>query len=662
MGDPTIRIPAFQSGGQGFESNGEGFFPRGEFQLFGSYVCDLDNCCCEESVMDPKITLPSDDWTLKSEAKSYIEEYDSFPRSDFACMHPEISLLSDDSILKSTATSKRMEVVVNELASIDMDEDLNDIINKISKIVFHKVPDADMDEDLNNLVNTMRKCTLAISSCATKKDSILSEGYKSEIKKIIEGYSTKDVPWEQDAQSSRMTRIDEEDAQNRRINFKKFVNHSDHLSSTCTSPIKKASAFAVIDEITDVEKDAALIDLVNKKRKEGTMASTNGAGRLDSKDNDRSTKKAHYDPWPYILSVKSSEKYKCELRRRIEETITRVGIYSLKDVTFDPYDARNSPMVRIYDEDVVKRYENFKKFEIVLDHSDHLFSGRIPISQRYTEWAKTIHEDWRTLEENLPDTIFVRAYEPRKDLLRAVIIGAEGTPYHDGLFFFDLHFPTAYPLVPPVVRYHSGGLGINPNLYTSGEVCLSLPTTQHKREELWVPNTSTLLQLLVSIQDQYFTTDPIYCALGFVTFRGNVGNSHYSVLYNESTFIASIKTMVYIMNKPPKNFEAFVVGHFRNRVRDILMACKAYIEGVQVGRVVSGEGNENCTLTFRYDVTRCIKPLIAAFIKIGANEAQEFLYLSEKRSIAASAPTPVTKSIRMTATQSRLRSTGPLCN
>lgn len=48
------------------------------------------------------------------------------------------------------------------------------------------------------------------------------------------------------------------------------------------------------------------------------------------------------------------------------------------------------------------------------------------------------------------ETIFVRVYESRMDLLRAVIIGAEGTPYHDGLFFFDVFFPSNYPNVPPV--------------------------------------------------------------------------------------------------------------------------------------------------------------------------------------------------------------------
>lgn len=36
------------------------------------------------------------------------------------------------------------------------------------------------------------------------------------------------------------------------------------------------------------------------------------------------------------------------------------------------------------------------------------------------------------------------------DLLRAVIVGAYGTPYQDGLFFFDFHLPSEYPIVPPV--------------------------------------------------------------------------------------------------------------------------------------------------------------------------------------------------------------------
>lgn len=113
-----------------------------------------------------------------------------------------------------------------------------------------------------------------------------------------------------------------------------------------------------------------------------------------------------------------------------------------------------------------------------MDLHIYLFHEQNPKS-----WAKQIQEEWKILEKHLPgqfsipntkspvifsvaycwiwpfvrlflycslDTIFVRVYESRMDLMRAVIIGAEGTPYHDGLFFFDIFFPSGYPNVPPV--------------------------------------------------------------------------------------------------------------------------------------------------------------------------------------------------------------------
>lgn len=48
------------------------------------------------------------------------------------------------------------------------------------------------------------------------------------------------------------------------------------------------------------------------------------------------------------------------------------------------------------------------------------------------------------------DSIYVRGYEERMDLLRAAIVGPAGTPYHDGLFFFDIFLPSDYPNEPPV--------------------------------------------------------------------------------------------------------------------------------------------------------------------------------------------------------------------
>lgn len=50
----------------------------------------------------------------------------------------------------------------------------------------------------------------------------------------------------------------------------------------------------------------------------------------------------------------------------------------------------------------------------------------------------------------LTETIYVRIYEERMDLLRAAIVGPSATPYHDGLFFFDIFLPPEYPHEPPV--------------------------------------------------------------------------------------------------------------------------------------------------------------------------------------------------------------------
>ncbi|CAH8358293.1 unnamed protein product [Eruca vesicaria subsp. sativa] len=108
--------------------------------------------------------------------------------------------------------------------------------------------------------------------------------------------------------------------------------------------------------------------------------------------------------------------------------------------------------------DYLGKYVFFKRFDIVEDLVDHQYASKGTASQTHSkEWAKRIQEEWRVLENDLPETIFVRAYESRMDLLRAVIIGADGTPYHDGLFFFDIFFPDTYPSVPPYFEDFSYG-------------------------------------------------------------------------------------------------------------------------------------------------------------------------------------------------------------
>ncbi|MFS7920942.1 putative ubiquitin-conjugating enzyme E2, ubiquitin-conjugating enzyme/RWD [Helianthus anomalus] len=229
-------------------------------------------------------------------------------------------------------------------------------------------------------------------------------------------------------------------------------------------------------------------------------------------------------------------------------------------------------------------------------------------------WAERIHEEWKTLEENLPEGIFVRVYESRIDLLRAVIVGAKGTPYQDGLFFFDVFFPRYFPIHPPIVRYRSGGFSINPLMFECGEVRLT--------RKLWPSHVATMLEFLVSIRDQVLNADPLSHEPGFLDHGPSEVADYFSLLYNEDIRIKSLKSMIKILNKPPKvNFEAFVVGHFRNHMADILMSCQAYMKGLQVG----GNTEGCCSMAFRDKVEICMFKLIFRFIEIGATEAYAFI-------------------------------------
>jgi len=128
--------------------------------------------------------------------------------------------------------------------------------------------------------------------------------------------------------------------------------------------------------------------------------------------------------------------------------------------------------------------------------------------------VRTLFQELSAFRTSLPveygSSIFVRAVEGRLDLLRALIIGPEDTPYANGCFLFDIWL-NDYPNKPPKVQFRTTGGGrvaFNPNLYSNGKVCLSLLGTWDGPG--WIKGESTLLQVLVSIQSLIFVGEPFY--------------------------------------------------------------------------------------------------------------------------------------------------------
>ncbi|XP_062589719.1 uncharacterized protein LOC134251344 [Saccostrea cucullata] len=191
-----------------------------------------------------------------------------------------------------------------------------------------------------------------------------------------------------------------------------------------------------------------------------------------------------------------------------------------------------------------------------------------------------IAQELSSLSTSLPlelsSSIFVRTDDDKLTLMKALITGPEGTPYSGGCFIFDIHFPHMYPQIPPHVNLQTTGGGkvrFNPNLYACGKVCLSLlGTWEGQKGEQWNEKTSTLLQVLVSIQFMSLTTkynfshifpDPYFNEPGFEQEIGTDAGRKHSDDYNEDVCYNNIKyAMISQLQYPPPEFADVIKNHF----------------------------------------------------------------------------------------------------
>ena len=105
-------------------------------------------------------------------------------------------------------------------------------------------------------------------------------------------------------------------------------------------------------------------------------------------------------------------------------------------------------------------------FELVPDIIDHKFLGS-DLHPGGAALAKAQRVLQKQFAKDPEPGIYIRWCEQRSDLLRVLVAGPANTPYHGGLFVFDLQLPPNFPDVPPRCHFHSLGAPhrLNPNLY-----------------------------------------------------------------------------------------------------------------------------------------------------------------------------------------------------
>ena len=155
-----------------------------------------------------------------------------------------------------------------------------------------------------------------------------------------------------------------------------------------------------------------------------------------------------------------------------------------------------------------------------LGKSSHYCFNNIINAVAKTQFPRIISEI-TSFESLLPlsfgSSIFIKYDEQYINSLRCLITGPDDTPYSCGCYIFDICIPNEYPNVPPLVKIiNNGNFRFNPNLYAEGKVCLSLLGTWRAEEgESWIPNKSTIIQVLVSIQALILIDEPFYNEPGF---------------------------------------------------------------------------------------------------------------------------------------------------
>ncbi|KAF0293215.1 (E3-independent) E2 ubiquitin-conjugating enzyme [Amphibalanus amphitrite] len=212
-----------------------------------------------------------------------------------------------------------------------------------------------------------------------------------------------------------------------------------------------------------------------------------------------------------------------------------------------------------------------------------------PVGVDSHTFMKAVRREIRLLTRSLPDGIIVKGYEERMDLYSVMITGPRRTPYEDGLFFFEVQLSPEYPRTPPVFHYISYCSDrLNPNLYEDGKVCVSLLGTWGGRgSEVW-SSSSSLMQVLVSIQGLILVAEPYYNEAGYEKQRGSQQGAENSRLYNEMVILKLVQSLTAILRNAPSVFEEEVAEHMRTRAHKLIARLRHWLSVSEAATAAGG--------------------------------------------------------------------------
>jgi ubiquitin-activating enzyme E1 len=220
---------------------------------------------------------------------------------------------------------------------------------------------------------------------------------------------------------------------------------------------------------------------------------------------------------------------------------------------------------------------------------EHHYASTIVSESKSSSQSRMVRlaQEIADLSSSLPidsyNAITVRADANRLDVIKAMIAGAENTPYANGLFEYHVYLPSDYPTSPPKCNLETTGSGdvrFNPNLYACGKVCLSLlGTWRGTASENWDPKISNLLQLFLSIQSVVMSEEVYFNEPGYEGEAGTEEGEKKNEGYSNIVRLNNVKhAMIKQIKTPVVGFEDITRRHFYIKRHVVLKECGKWVK------------------------------------------------------------------------------------
>jgi len=179
--------------------------------------------------------------------------------------------------------------------------------------------------------------------------------------------------------------------------------------------------------------------------------------------------------------------------------------------------------------------------------------------KRIINEIKELQDSVKLLEDS---GIYFNYNEDNINVIYAMLLGPEKTPYEKGFYFLKFEYSDNYPMEPPIAKYCTQGyltnpsnnsnfmVRFNPNLYSCGKVCLSMLNTWTGPG--WVP-TNTMSNVLISIQALVLNEEPLRNEPGFEHASFKEINKYNNIIEYSNIKISVLEMIL----KPPLEFLIF---------------------------------------------------------------------------------------------------------